>query len=41
MVYAEADFNLVNKYLRDKDPYAEQDFAEQFVEVPYVPDFLR
>lgn len=41
MVYAEADFNLVNKYLRDKDPYAEQDIAEEYVKVSFVPDFLR
>ena len=41
MVYAEADFNLVSKYLRDKDPYAEQDMAVEYVKTSFVPDFLR
>jgi len=41
MIYAEADFNLVSKYLRDKDPYAEQVVAEKYITVSVVPDFLR
>lgn len=41
MIYAEADFNLVSKYLRDKDPYAEQDAAEKYIVGSIVPDFLR
>lgn len=41
MVYASANFELVSKYLRDKDPYAEQD---NVIEEPHglvMPQFLR
>jgi len=41
MIYAEADFNLVSKYLRDINPYAEQDVAEKYITVSVIPDFLR
>lgn len=40
MIYASADFALVEKYLRDKAPYAEQDLTEEYVKVKIVPDFL-
>jgi site-specific recombinase XerD len=40
MIYASANYELVNKYLRDKNPYAEDDaFAEQATGV-LMPHFL-
>jgi len=41
MIYAAADYELVSRYLRDKDPYAEQDLPGEYVKVSFVPDFLR
>ena len=41
MIYASADYDLVNKYLRDKNPYAEQAAVDEFVIVPIIPSFLR
>jgi site-specific recombinase XerD len=42
MIYASANFELVSKYLRDKDPYADQD-KEMPVDGPTlsIPQFLR
>jgi site-specific recombinase XerD len=41
LIYASADFNLVSKYLRDKDPYANQDTESDQSGVSIVPHFLR
>ena len=41
LIYASADYNLVSKYLRDKDPYAEQDIALDQPGVSIVPHFLK
>jgi site-specific recombinase XerD len=40
MIYASANFELVNKYLRDKDPYADQDTVIEQT-CSFVPLFLR
>jgi len=40
MIYASANFELVNKYLRDKNPYAEQDSCVTNSESSFVPHFL-
>lgn len=41
MIYAAADFDMVSKYLRDKDPYADQE--NEFIEPQQLlmPQFLR
>jgi site-specific recombinase XerD len=39
MIYASANYKLVNKYLRDKNPYAEQDSTIQ-VDDSFIPHFL-
>ncbi len=41
MIYASASYELVNKYLRDKDPYAEQDAAVEQQAGSFMPQFLR
>lgn len=41
MIYANANFELVSKYLRDKNPYAQDDVPQQQTGVPSVPQFLR
>jgi len=41
MIYASANFDLVSKYLRDKDPYAEQDAELEQAGVSITPHFLR
>lgn len=41
MIYASASYELVNKYLRDKDPYAEQDDTIEQQAGPFIPQFLR
>lgn len=41
MIYASADYALVNKYLRDKDPYAEQDAVVLKPEGAFMPYFLK
>jgi len=41
MIYASANYEMVSKYLRDKDPYAQQ---EPFLNEPsdsFIPQFLR
>ena len=40
LIYASANFDMVSKYLRDKDPYAEQDAVSVESVVPIVPSFL-
>jgi site-specific recombinase XerD len=40
MIYASANYELVNKYLRDKNPYAEQDTTVSKSEKPFMPHFL-
>jgi len=41
MIYASANFDLVSKYLRDKDPYADQDTALEQSDASITPHFLR
>lgn len=41
LIYASANFDLVSKYLRDKDPYAEQDTVIEQTGVSIMPHFLR
>ena len=40
MVYASANFELVSKYLRDKNPYADQDNSFEQVDGGFMPHFL-
>ena len=40
LIYASANFDMVSKYLRDKNPYAEQDAEAEESVVPLVPSFL-
>lgn len=40
MVYASANYDLVNKYLRDKNPYAEQDTVVEQSRGAFLPHFL-
>jgi site-specific recombinase XerD len=40
LVYASADFEMVSRYLRDKDPYAEQENEEIKESMPALPSFL-
>ena len=41
LIYASADFELVSKYLRDKDPYADQDAILEHSGVSITPYFLK
>ena len=41
LIYASANFDLVSKYLRDKDPYADQDVELDQTGVSIVPHFLK
>lgn len=41
MIYAAADFELVSKYLKDKDPYAAQDIEGTQEQSIVLPAFLR
>ena len=41
MVYASANYELVNKYLRDKNPYAVQDSTIERQEGSFMPHFLK
>jgi site-specific recombinase XerD len=41
MIYASANYELVNKYLRDKSPYAEQDTTIIQSGDPFMPQFLK
>ena len=41
MIYASANFELVSKYLRDKDPYAEQDIELEQSNRSNIPQFLK
>jgi len=41
LIYASANFDLVSKYLRDKDPYANQDVTLEQSGVSIVPHFLK
>jgi site-specific recombinase XerC len=40
MIYASADFEMVSMYLRDKDPYAEQEEQNIIDQMPILPAFL-
>jgi len=40
MIYASANYELVSKYLRDKNPYAEQDTTVIQPGNPFMPHFL-
>jgi site-specific recombinase XerD len=40
MIYASANYELVNKYLRDKNPYAEQSDTAEQSESLFMPQFL-
>ena len=41
MIYASANFELVSKYLRDKDPYAEQNTEFEYSSESIMPQFLK
>lgn len=41
MVYASANYELVKKYLKDKDPYAMDDVSLEELDIPSVPAFLK
>ena len=41
MIYASANYELVNKYLRDKSPYAEQDKTVLQPDCSFMPQFLK
>jgi len=41
MIYASANYDLVNKYLRDKNPYAEHDSTMEHAAGSFIPMFLR
>ena len=41
MIYASANYELVSKYLKDKDPYAEQDAIPDQSGGSIIPHFLR
>ena len=41
MIYASANFELVSKYLRDKDSYAEQDAESEHSAGSIMPQFLK
>ena len=41
MIYASANFELVSKYLKDKDPYAEQDVVLDHSTEAIIPQFLK
>jgi site-specific recombinase XerD len=41
MIYAAVDFELVSKYLRDKDPYAAQEAVDSQEQSIVLPTFLR
>ena len=41
MIYASANYELVNKYLRDKNPYAEQDTNIMQFGGAFLPHFLK
>ena len=41
MIYASANFELVSKYLRDKNPYAEQDAVLEHSIGSIMPQFLK
>jgi site-specific recombinase XerD len=41
LIYASANFDLVSKYLRDKNPYADQDAELDQSGVSIMPHFLR
>ena len=40
MIYASANYELVNKYLRDKNPYANQDSMPEISNDSFIPQFL-
>jgi site-specific recombinase XerD len=40
MIYASANYELVNKYLRDKNPYAEHDITVFKPDNLFIPHFL-
>ena len=41
MIYASANYELVSKYLRDKNPYAAQDTTIEHAGGSFIPQFLR
>jgi len=41
MIYASANFELVSKYLRNKDPYADQDAVLEHMTGSIMPQFLK
>ena len=41
MIYASVNFELVSKYLRNKDPYAEQDIEAEHSSGAIMPQFLK
>jgi len=41
MIYASANYELVNKYLRDKDPYADQGIVPDQSGASIIPYFLK
>jgi site-specific recombinase XerD len=41
MIYASANFELVSKYLRDKNPYVDQEVESEYSGVSIMPQFLK
>jgi site-specific recombinase XerD len=41
MIYASANYELVNKYLRDKNPYADPDLIVEQPDGNFMPQFLK
>jgi site-specific recombinase XerD len=41
MIYASANFELVSKYLRDKNPYVDQEVESEYSGVYIMPQFLK
>ncbi|MDR1953153.1 MAG: site-specific integrase [Clostridiales Family XIII bacterium] len=41
LIYASANYELMNKYLRDKDPYAEQTAIAEQPNSSFIPQFLK
>jgi len=41
MVYASANYEMVNKFLRDKNPYADTELTNEHVPNNFMPQFLK
>ena len=41
MVYAAANYEMVNKFLRDKNPYADTQYDSEQQPNSFIPQFLK